>query len=63
MPEEKNFSPFKRITAEDLYEVIKTQTFEEWHNKRFENHISGWGNPSPTKEEILQDIRKMFKVD
>lgn len=58
MPNEK-----KPLTAEDIYNVIMRQDFKDWHDKKLENHVSGWGNPTPTRGDIIADIKKMFAVD
>jgi len=49
--------------AQKIYNVISKQDFVNWFGDdgKFEKHIGSLDN-APTKEEIIQDIKKMFSI-
>jgi hypothetical protein len=58
---------FSRIVEEglskekEILQSILSLDFESWYRKEFKNFLSSDGK-SPTKEQILNDIKKLFKV-
>lgn len=51
-----------RQLLEKIYNGIHKQTFADWHNREFEDHVTGEDN-CRTKEQILADITKLFGLD
>lgn len=43
-----------------IYNILSGSTFEKWYNKDFMDHMEGTDN-SKTREDILADIKNMFK--
>ena len=45
--------------------ALEKQTFANWYNEggKFDDYITGgWQRKVPTKEEILEQIEKMFNL-
>lgn len=52
-----------KTIQEIILEAIQGQKFADWYNTgRFDDYITGQ-EPKITKEEILKDIVKIFKLD
>jgi len=47
-------------TSDDIYNTLFSQEFETWHNKTFIEHVE---TNSPSKQQILEDIKKLFNLD
>lgn len=50
----------KTFTAEQIYNALSTQSFYEWYDIEFADHIEG-AEEAPSKEEILEAIEAMFQ--
>ncbi len=52
----------KNVTAEDILNTLEKQRFADWYNNgRFDSYICG-DLPKISKEEILDDVKKMFNI-
>ncbi len=47
-------------TIEQVYQMLFSQRFTEWHLTRFEAHICG-DEDCPSKEEMLVDLKGLLK--
>lgn len=53
-------------TEEQILNVLSTQAFADWFTEDRRGNFDRWiqGDPdAPTKEEILEDIRRFFQID
>ena len=54
-------------TTEVIHNVLFSQAFATWYNTgAFDTYITGEGtvlNPTPTKEEIIKQIKHIFKIN
>ena len=48
------------ISANRIYNVLSSATFEKWYNKDYMDHIEG-DEKAKDKAQILYDIEHMFK--
>lgn len=49
------------VTAEQIYDVLSKQEFQEWHFKgAWDNHITG--HDDFTAAEIIQQIKELFDM-
>ena len=54
---------FKKVpNAEDIYNLLMSQDFDDWYRGDFEDCVVG-EMEGKHKPDILFDIAKMFKVD
>ena len=51
----------KIVAAEKIIHVLSSRAFNDWNKRDFEAYIGG-DIPAPTKEQILQDIIRIFKL-
>jgi hypothetical protein len=51
--------------AEQVYDTLTRQRFVDWYNGgRFDAHINcPGGDGTPTKEDILEDIKRLFQLE
>ena len=47
--------------AERIYETLSRQTFADWYDGRFDDHIGD--SLGPSKEDILKDIKHLFRLE
>lgn len=52
----------KQAKAKLIYSVLMGQDFADWHNGRFQDHVVGTDIPKVTKDDVLEDIKKLFKL-
>lgn len=53
----------KQTIAEIILDGLEKQTFADWYNKgHFDAYISG-DIPPISKEVVIADIKKLFKLD
>jgi hypothetical protein len=50
----------EQTQAAKIYETLSSQPFADWYDGKFVEHISD--STGPSKDEILTDIKKHFKV-
>lgn len=56
----------ERITdyaAEQIYQALSRQTFADWYEGQFVDHISESEEFAPPKSKILADIKRIFRLD
>jgi len=47
----------KKQIAEMFLNILEKQTFESWHEREFQDYITGEGTPgAPTKQQILKEL-------
>jgi hypothetical protein len=44
-----------------IYDALLSFDFDEWYEKDFKDHVVG-EEKAPSKEQILKDIKSIFKV-
>jgi hypothetical protein len=49
----------KTITAEQLYNILMSNTFFAWYDNEFADHVLG-EKDAPSKREIIEAIESMF---
>lgn len=56
-------TPDQKKLAEQIYEGLSKQAFFDWYGEggKFEEHIQD-SSQGPSKEDILQDILKLFQI-
>lgn len=51
----------KTFTAEQVYELLTTGGFEEWHNSDFEDHILG-EEGCQSREQLIEVLELMLDM-
>ncbi len=51
-----------KLMAEKIYETLHGQRFDNWYREKFEAYIGDGIYLKITKEDILADIRRLFKL-
>jgi hypothetical protein len=49
------------MNAEQIYEVLMSQSFNDWYKDTLEKYAVG--NSEHTKEEMLEDIKYFFNLE
>jgi hypothetical protein len=65
MPKAKTKKFTSDEVANKILETLSKQHFADWYSSdgAFDNYLTGWGEPAPTKEQILTDIKKKFGLE